>query len=114
MKYPYNINELTQRQALEIIKDPFEVDKWVRTILLERSRLAEAIHMLPICNKVYPTDANFILAEMTDAEGIYNYLMQKGIIVRNRSRVSLCHNCLRITVGTKTENNELLAALRHL
>ena len=114
VKYPYNINELTQRQALEIIKDPFEVDKWVRTILLERSRLAEAIHMLPICNKVYPTDANFILAEMTDAEGIYNYLMQKGIIVRNRSRVSLCHNCLRITVGTKTENNELLAALRHL
>ena len=112
VKYPYNVNQLTQRQALEAMKDPFEVDKWVRTLLLERSRMVDAFKLLPICEKVYPTDANFFLARMTDATGIYNYLVDKGIIVRNRTRVQLCQNCLRITIGTKTENNELLSALR--
>ena len=68
--------------------------------------------MLPICKHVYPTDANFFLAKMTDAPAIYQYLMENGIIVRNRSRVKLCDNCLRITIGTKTENSQLLAALR--
>ena len=112
VKYPYNVNQLTQRQALEAMKDPFEVDKWVRTLLLERGRMVDAFKLLPICEKVYPTDANFFLARMTDATGIYNYLVDKGIIVRNRTRVQLCQNCLRITIGTKTENNELLSALR--
>jgi histidinol-phosphate aminotransferase len=61
---------------------------------------------------VFPTDANFFLARMTDAQAIYDYLVERGIIVRNRSRISLCENCLRVTIGTKNENNELLAALR--
>ena len=69
---------------------------------------------LPICEKVYPSDSNFFLARMTDAQGIYDYLVEKGIIVRNRTRVALCNNCLRITIGSKTENQELLAALRRL
>ena len=67
---------------------------------------------LPICKQVYPTDANFFLARMTDAQAIYDYLVNKGIIVRNRTRVHLCQNCLRVTIVTRTENNELLAALR--
>ena len=92
VKYPYNVNLLTQQQALEALKDPYEI--------------------LPICEKVYPTDANFFLAKMTDATAIYNYLVDQGIIVRNRHRVQLCQNCLRITIGTKTENSELIAALR--
>ena len=112
VKYPYNINQLTQQQALEALKDPFEVDKWVKILLEERSRMIEAFKLLPICEKVYPTDANFFLAKMTDAPKIYNYLVDKGIIVRNRHRVQLCQNCLRITIGTKTENGELIAALR--
>ena len=112
VKYPYNINQLTQKQALEVLKDPFEVDKWVKILLEERSRMIEAFKLLPICEKVYPTDANFFLAKMTDAPKIYNYLVDKGIIVRNRHRVQLCQNCLRITIGTKTENGELIAALR--
>ena len=112
VKYPYNINQLTQHQALEALKDPFEVDKWVKILLEERSRMIEAFKLLPICEKVYPTDANFFLAKMTDAPKIYNYLVDKGIIVRNRHRVQLCMNCLRITIGTKTENGELIAALR--
>jgi histidinol-phosphate aminotransferase len=72
----------------------------------------EAFQLLPICKKVFPTDANFFLARMTDAQTIYDYLVERGIIVRNRSRISLCENCLRVTIGTKNENNELLAALR--
>lgn len=112
VKYPYNVNNLTQNQALEALKDPFEVDKWVRTLLLECSRLIDAFRQLPICEKIYPTDANFFLAKMTDAQKIYDYLVEKGIIVRNRTRIKLCDNCLRVTVGTKNENNELLSALR--
>ena len=112
VKYPYNVNQLTQQQALEALKDPFEVDKWVKLLLEERSRMIDAFKLLPICEKVFPTDANFFLAQMTDAVKIYNYLVDKGIIVRNRHRVQLCQNCLRITIGTKTENGELIAALR--
>ena len=112
VKYPYNVNLLTQQQALEALKDPFEVDKWVKILLEERSRMMAAFKDLPICEKVYPTEANFFLAQMTDASRIYNYLVDKGIIVRNRHRVQLCQNCLRITIGTKTENGELIAALR--
>ena len=112
VKYPYNVNQLTQQQALDALKDPFEVDKWVKLLLGERTRLMAAFQMLPICEKVYPTDANFFLAKMTDAQSIYDYLVDKGIIVRNRNRVQLCQNCLRITIGTKSENNELLSALR--
>lgn len=112
VKYPYNVNALTQREALALLADPYEVDKWVRTILLERSRVVDAIKVLPICRKVYPTDANFVLVEVDDARKTYEYLVDRGIIVRNRNSVHLCNGCLRITIGTKTENQELLAALR--
>lgn len=112
VKYPYNVNQLTQQQALEALKDPFEVDKWVKILLTERSRLMQAFAELPVCEEVYKTDANFFLAKVTDAQKIYDYLVDKGIIVRNRSRIQLCNNCLRVTIGTKNENNELLAALR--
>ena len=112
VKYPYNVNQLSQEQALQALKDPFEVDKWVKILLEERSRMIDAFKLLPICEKVFPTEANFFLAQMTDATKIYNYLVDKGIIVRNRHRIQLCQNCLRITIGTKTENGELIAALR--
>ena len=114
VKYPYNVNILTQRQALEALNDPFQVDKWVRMLKLERDRMIEAFKLLPTCKQVYPTDANFFLAKMTDAQGIYDYLVDKGVIVRNRTRVKLCQNCLRITIGTKSENNELIATLRQM
>ena len=112
VKYPYNVNLLTQQQALEALKDPFEVDKWVKLLLQERTRMIQAFKELPICQKVYPTDANFFLAKVNDAQKTYDYLVNKGIIVRNRSRITLCQNCLRVTIGNKSENNELLAALR--
>ena len=112
VKYPYNVNLLTQEQALKILKQRFEVGDWIRLINQERTRMISAFMDLPICERVYPTNANFFLAKMTDAPTIYNYLVDKGIIVRNRHRVELCANCLRITIGSKSENDELLAALR--
>lgn len=112
VKYPYNVNQLTQNKALELLKDPFQTHQWVRMLIQERNRVIVAFQQLPLCVKVYPTDANFFLAEVNDAQAIYNYLMENGIIVRNRNRVAMCGNCLRITVGTRNENNELLGALR--
>lgn len=112
VKYPYNVNKLTQDKAKEILSDQTLLLRNIRLILEERTHLMQSVSVLPICNKVYPTDANFFLARMTDAVGIYRYLVQKGIIVRNRNHISLCGNCLRITIGTKAENVKLLAALR--
>lgn len=112
VKYPYNINLLTQQKALEILEDPYEVDKWARMILQERTRVMDAFKLLPITKKIYPTDANFFLVEVEDAQATYNYLVDNGIIVRNRNSVTMCGNCLRITIGSKSENAELLSALR--
>lgn len=112
VKYPYNVNILTQEKAIELLKDTSDVQRWVSILLEERHRVIEAFSLLPICEKVYPTASNFFLAKVTDAQSIYDYLVNKGVIVRNRTRVTLCENCLRITIGTRTENNELMAALR--
>ena len=112
VKYPYNVNILTQEKAIEMLKTPILVEEWVRTLLLERERMITAFSQLPICKKIFPTDANFFLARVSDAQAIYDYLVGRGIIVRNRTRVRLCADCLRITIGTKTENSQLLSALR--
>lgn len=112
VKYPYNVSALTQEYALKEAHNPFDVDKWVKIILQERQQMIASFQLLPICEKVFPTDANFFLARMTDAQAIYDYLVERGIIVRNRTRIHLCENCLRVTVGTRNENSELMAALR--
>ena len=112
VKYPYNVNQLTQQQAMQTLQATTDISRWVRIILEERTHMVEAFRQLPICEEVFPTDANFFLARVTDAPSIYNYLVDKGIIVRNRTRVQLCNNCLRITIGTRNENAELLGALR--
>lgn len=114
VKYPYNVNLLTQQHALEALKDREQVEKWVKLLLQERQTMMSSFTELAVCEKVYPSDANFFLAKMTDANAIYEYLVGKGIIVRNRSKVRLCGNCLRVTIGTKSENDELLGALRAL
>ena len=114
VKYPYNVNLLTQEQAMKRLKDTQPVEQWVNILLQERGRTIEAFGELPICEKIYPTDANFFLAKVKDAQKTYDYLVDKGIIVRNRTRVSLCNNCLRVTIGTREENNELLGALRDM
>ncbi len=112
VKYPYNVNQLTQQQAMRMLDEIPRLNQWRATILNERRNLLPAFAELPVCVAVYPTDANFFLARMTDADSIYHYLVDRGIVVRNRSRVELCGNCLRITIGTPQENNALLGALR--
>lgn len=112
VKYPYNVNCLTQEKAAAILDNIQEVQIWVAQILEEKARVIEAFGQLDVCVKIYPSAANFFLVEVTDAQSIYDYLVNKGIIVRNRSQIALCKNCLRITIGNRTENNELLAALR--
>lgn len=112
IKYPYNVNLLTQQKALEILDKREEQKAWVAAILKEKESLAGELLQLPVVEKIYPTDANFFLVKVTDADGIYKYLVAKGIIVRNRNTVSLCGNCLRITVGTPAENHTLVGALK--
>ena len=112
VKYPYNVNELTQQKAIAMLKDLGKVNQWLASIRSERVKVIAAFAELPVCEKVFDTDANFFLARVKDANAIYNYLIDCGIVVRNRHRVKLCGNCLRITVGTPNENIELLAALR--
>ena len=112
VKYPYNVNILTQRAAMERLDHMDEIRAWVDEALSERSRMMQAVAALPICKQVYPSDANFFLARVTDACRIYDALVEQGIIVRNRHRIMMCENCLRITIGTPSENDELLAALK--
>ncbi len=112
IKYPYNVNLLTQKQALEMVLRPYEVERWVKVLKEERIWLEEAFGALPCTVEVFPSDANFFLARVTDAVDVYCYLVGKGIIVRNRHTVALCGNCLRVTVGTRPENEKLLDALR--
>lgn len=112
VKYPYNVNLLTQQRAMEEVMQYDRVQGWVESILKERTRLMEEFARLSCCIKVYPSNANFFLARVKDATSTYNYLVERGIIVRNRSRISLCGNSLRITIGTIPENDALLEALQ--
>jgi histidinol-phosphate aminotransferase len=114
IKYPYNINILTQNQALKALQNKIQVDKWVETLLDERTILKQELQKLPMVKHIYPTDANFILVRVDDANAIYQYLVEKSIIVRNRNTVSLCMGCIRITVGTPEENKILLDTLKTL
>lgn len=114
IKYPYNLNILTQQKALELIEQKETVDNWVKLLIAEREKMAELFSKFPFVVKVYPSDANFLLIKMNDAQGIYNYLAEKGIIVRDRSKIHLCENSLRITIGSSEENKTLLNALNEL
>ena len=112
IKYPYNVNILTQQEAIKMLQHPEQIKAWVDTLLEERARVMEEFVKLPCCIRVFPTDANFFLAKVYEATQLYNYLVSEGIIVRNRTNVALCKDCLRITIGTKKENDALLEALR--
>jgi histidinol-phosphate aminotransferase len=112
VKPPYNINQATQDLALKALENIEQVNEWIKITVAEREQLNASLANLEIVKQVYPSDANFILAEVTDAAGIYNFLVEQGIIVRDRSKVTLCEGCLRITVGTSTENEMLVNALK--
>src|SRR5690606_33685092 len=100
IKYPYNINILTQQKALELIENRNQVEEWVGQIKAERKDLADKLYEFPFVVNIYTSDANFLLVKMHDARGIYDFLKEKGIIVRDRSTVFLCNDSLRITIGS--------------
>lgn len=112
VKYPYNVNILTQQQALKVLGNTAKKESQVKEILAQRDVLKNLLLSLSCVEEIYPSDSNFLLVKVNDANGIYKYLQDKGIIVRNRHRVTLCANCLRITVGTPTENAEIYNALK--
>lgn len=112
IKYPYNVNQLTQIEALKMLQRHYEVEGWVKTLKAARESLMDMFRQLDVVEIVYSSDANFFLTKVTDAGRIYDYLVDKGIIIRNRSSVKLCDQCLRITVGTPHENNTLVEALK--
>ena len=112
IKYPYNISLPTQQQAMKMLDAAPEVQEWVESILQERDRLSKALSELRLVKHIYPSDANFLLLRVSDANRLYAVLVEQGIIVRNRNNVSLCLGCLRITIGTTEENDILLQALK--
>jgi histidinol-phosphate aminotransferase len=112
VKYPYNISTATQQLALDALENISVVNDWIQITVEQREWLSQQLAQLPFTINVYPSDANFILVKMTNARTIYEYLSAKGIIVRDRSKVILCDDCLRITIGSPEENQQLLTALK--
>lgn len=114
IKYPYNVNVRTQELAIDALENVYRKDIWVDEILQQRDWLKKQLSGLSLVEKIYPSDANFLLVRVKDAQLTYQNLLDRGIIVRDRSRVNLCYNSLRITVGTPEENQKLIEALKEL
>ena len=114
IKYPYNVNQLTQEKALELLNDEATMKHQMNEILTERNRLEKILSEPPFSYQVYPSDANFLLVNVGKADAMYNGLVKKGIVVRNRSNVQKCRGCLRITIGTPKENDSLLNAMKNM
>lgn len=112
VKSPYNINEATQFLVSGALESELLINEWTRQVQAERTRLMEQLATIPIVKKLYPSDANFVLVKFENAENIYKFLLSSGIVVRNRTMESGCDNCLRITVGTPDQNDELLKELK--
>ncbi len=114
IKPPYNVNELTQQRAAKILLYKEGLKREVNVILEEREQLIKSLKTIPFIEKIYPSNANFILVKVDDANKRYAELIKHGIVVRNRTTQSLCENCLRLTVGTSNENRKLMYALKQL
>lgn len=111
VKPPYNINQATQELALKALEEVGQVNDMIKEIVQMRVALKAVFEKIPAIEKVYPSDANFLLLKMKDARKVYDFLLTKGIVVRDRSNVILCEDCLRITIGTEEENTQLVEAI---
>ncbi|WP_297703904.1 histidinol-phosphate transaminase [uncultured Eudoraea sp.] len=114
IKPPYNVNELTQRKALQMLQNTALIEEQITEILAERDRMVRQLAEINFINKIYPTDANFILVKVDDADKRYKEILESGVVVRNRSTQPLCDNTLRFTIGTPKENETLLKILNSL
>ncbi|BDC99857.1 histidinol-phosphate transaminase [Persicobacter psychrovividus] len=111
IKPPYNIAEPTQQEALKALKQYSQKNDWVKESILQREKLRASLLQLPMVESINTSDANFLLVRMADARQVYEYLLGKGMVVRDRSKVRLCESCLRITVGTPEENKAVVEAI---
>lgn len=114
IKPPYNVNELTQKRALERLDNPEKIKSEIESIITQRQELLKVLLNVNFVEKIYPTEANFILVKVDDANKRYDELIAKGIVIRNRTTQPLCDNCLRLTVGTEQENMKLIEVLKQL
>ncbi|MDR2389966.1 MAG: histidinol-phosphate transaminase [Tannerellaceae bacterium] len=114
IKYPYNVSRPAQEYALKVLSREEEMRRQLSEILRERSLTEEALQRLPFVRHIYPSEANFILVRVNHANATYRYLVEQKVIVRNRHSVSLCEDCLRITIGTPQENHTLIKALEEM
>jgi histidinol-phosphate aminotransferase len=114
VKYPYNVNSITQQRAIDALTNYQETEKRISELVSERKRLEMKLNKITIVKKIYPSDANFLLVKTDNAKAAYQKLLDNGIIVRDRSSVIHCDNCLRITVGTPHENDQLIKVLKRL
>ena len=112
IKPPYNVNELTQLRALERLSNPEKIKSEITSIIAQREELLKVLVDVKFVEKIYPTEANFILIKVDDANKRYDELIAKGIVIRNRTTQPLCENTLRLTIGTKEENKKLIEALK--
>lgn len=112
IKPPYNINQLTQELALEALSKLLKKEELVSEILFQREKLVNELSKINFIEKIYPSDANFVLMKTADGKKVYDFLVDQKIITRDRSKVSLCEGCIRITVGTKEENERLVKAIK--
>ena len=113
IKPPYNIGQATQELVLQALENVAEVNEFIRELVQSREEMVTSLKKVSVVEKIFPSDANFLLVKVNDARALYNYLLTKAIVVRDRSRVELCEGCLRITVGTKRENEQLIEALNN-
>ena len=113
VKPPYNINQASQELALQALENVDQVNDMIRELVEQRGALGKKLKELSQVLHIYPSDANFLLVKVKNGKALYDYLLDKGIVVRDRSRVELCEGCLRITVGTQNENEQLIAALKN-
>ena len=112
IKYPYNVNQSTQELALDALQKEPAKNEMVKEILKQKALLVKELEAMEITEKIYPSDANFILARFPEADKVYRFLLEQKIIVRDRSQVKLCEGCLRITVGSSEENKKLMESLK--
>ncbi len=114
IKYPYNVNSITQQKALEMTDQEFTKNDWVNEILKGREYLINELNKIPVIQRIYPSDANFLLVKVTDTRNVFNYLTDNKVIVRDRSKMNLCEGCLRFTIGSREENRRLIKVLKDM
>ena len=114
VKPPYNVNSLTEKKAIENISSTYLDNSQIKETILERNKLEKKLENFPFVKKVYPSDSNFLLVKVANANNVYKYLLDNGIVVRNRSQIKGCEECLRITVGTPKQNNLLINVLKRI